>query len=95
MESLPELQDGVRHRLDRRARPAERGDDDEFRLAERREPRLGPDGDRSFRLETRRLRANAKPANHGADKARKRAAGAGDAPGNVGFLQSAREPPHG
>jgi hypothetical protein len=68
-EGAAELKDGVRHRLHRRARAAERGDDDEFRLAERRQPGLRADGDRPLRPETRLWRANAEAAKDGADKA--------------------------
>jgi hypothetical protein len=69
MESLAELEDRVGHRLNRGARPAERRDNHEFGLAERREAGLGAHGDRPFRLETRRLRADAEAAKNRADLA--------------------------
>ena len=69
MESAAKLEDRVGHRLDRGAWPAERGHDDEFRLAERRQPGLGSDRDRPFGLETRGLRADAEAAKNGADQA--------------------------
>ena len=69
MEGAAELEDGVGHRLDRGARPADRGNDDELRLAERRQPGLGTHGDGPFRPQTRRLRADAKAAEDGADQA--------------------------
>jgi hypothetical protein len=68
MKGAAEFEDGVGHRLNRRARPAERGHDDEFGLAERRQPGLGADRDSPFGLETRGLRANAKAAKNGADQ---------------------------
>ena len=69
MKLLPEFEDGVGHRLDRGARAAERGHDDEFRLAERRQPGLGPNSDRPLRPQTRGLCAHPQAAEHGADKA--------------------------
>ena len=72
---------------DRRARPAKRGHDDEFGLAERRQSSVGADRDRPFRSETRRLRADTEAAQNGADQPGQRAAGAGDAPGDIRFLE--------
>jgi hypothetical protein len=67
LKCAAELQDRVGHRLDRRARAAERGHDDKFSLAQRRQPGLEPDGDRPFRPQAGRLRANAKAAQNRAD----------------------------
>ena len=64
LKCAAELQDRVGHRLNWRVRAAERGDDDEFRLAQRRQPGLEADGDRPFRPQARRLRADAKAAQH-------------------------------
>jgi hypothetical protein len=69
MESAAKLENGVGHRLNLGVRPAERGHDDEFRLAERRQPSLRPDGDRPFGLETRGLCADTKAAKNSADEA--------------------------
>ena len=67
LKRAAEFEDRVGHRLNRRGRAADRGDDDEFRLAERRQPGLGADGDRPFRPQTRGLCADSEAAKNGAD----------------------------